>query len=297
MPLVIWQLRIKQLAPPPGADDGIWIPTLPATPREFLRQWPSVARSVYSFQNPPVSCPLDPYAIRVARGKISMRGRGGLCACMHMYALLHGIIWVQSLQGAVTTAPHGNASPHICNINAHACMGARGFSSTLGLPPTLGGQQMLLSHAHGGPDVPFTIFPPGGNAIHGSELAAISSGAKRMSAMQNRCASGIFGEAPRVTSTPALQDAAADFSQTAPAEVAAELAAPIADALPAAAPIADAPRAEPKKAPLMSVKALAERVHAARKNVAADRADKAWASCTFRKGAVTTAPKHICRLV
>ena len=52
-----------------------YIEVLPASPTEFLRLYPGMARAVFSATNLPVQCPVNRLAISSVRAKINMRSK------------------------------------------------------------------------------------------------------------------------------------------------------------------------------------------------------------------------------
>ena len=73
------KVRIKQLY---KSEPAIYLVQLPPTPAAFLSQCPDLAKKLYSVENLPISCPLNPMSLSAVEARISMRGkqqkRGGL---------------------------------------------------------------------------------------------------------------------------------------------------------------------------------------------------------------------------
>ena len=65
------KLRVKQLY---RKEPVVYIQALPATPAEFVRQYRDFALTVFSREEPPVSCPLNMVMVEAIRSRINMRG-------------------------------------------------------------------------------------------------------------------------------------------------------------------------------------------------------------------------------
>ena len=63
--------RVKQLY---RKEPVVYIQALPATPAEFVRQYRDFALTVFSREEPPVSCPLNMMMVEAIRSRINMRG-------------------------------------------------------------------------------------------------------------------------------------------------------------------------------------------------------------------------------
>ena len=63
--------RMKQLY---RKEPVVFIQVLPATPAELVRQYRDFALTLFSREQPPVSCPLNSVMVEAVRSRISMRG-------------------------------------------------------------------------------------------------------------------------------------------------------------------------------------------------------------------------------
>ena len=66
--------RIKQLY---VSEPCAFVASLPASPAVFLKEFPGLARLVFSAEALPCSCPLPPLALSAVEGRVVKRGKAG----------------------------------------------------------------------------------------------------------------------------------------------------------------------------------------------------------------------------